>query len=567
MTTTESPILGPILSPILIVGAGTTGLTMACELARHAVPVRIVDKLPGIVPYARATGVHSRTLEIFQHLGIVDEVLAAGQKVLGMHQFVDGKPLRSVRFAEVDSPYPFTIALEQWRTETFLEGALRRLGVEVERETELVDLSDRLDGVEARLRRADGGEEIVATPWLVACDGAHSRVRHLNRQRFPGEADPRQYLVGDVAVEPAIPADEVFVYMSADGAVMFYPLPDGRNLVIADVAHRHDGREETPTLDELQALADERTSGSLRVRDPRWLSYFRIHYRVSRHYIHGRTLLAGDAVHVHSPLGGQGMNTGIQDAFNLAWKLALVAGGRAPVSLLESYEKERRAVAEDVIAVTRAETEEIEGFRDLSEAARERLILHARVPEPDRVADAKHREELDLDYRRSPICSQHRARALSGSPVSGGPHAGAQARDAGPLRVEGRELTLFELMAGPRHTLLLFVGSEGGSATRARLEGLAREVAERDADLIRACVVDTGSPPAQAPPGVTRVHDPMQALHRRYDARRECLTLIRPDGYVGFRCEPVDLGALRGHLDRLLIPRGSRAVPDATSRS
>jgi 2-polyprenyl-6-methoxyphenol hydroxylase-like FAD-dependent oxidoreductase len=544
-------------APILVVGAGTTGLTMACELARHGTPVRIVDKLPGIAPYARATGIHSRTLEIFQQLGIVDEVLAQGQKILGMNLYAAGKHLQHVRFTDVDSPYPFTVGLEQWRTEVLLERALTRLGVEVERETELVDLCDRVDGVEARLRRTDGTEEVAATPWLVACDGAHSRVRHLNRQRFPGEADPRQYVLGDVVVEPPIIRDEFSIHMTERGALLMFPLPEGRNLIMGDVALHHDGHKETPALEELQTLLDERTNGTLRVGDPRWLSYFRIHYRVSRHYAHGRTLLAGDAVHVHSPVGGQGMNTGIQDAYNLAWKLALVVGGQAPHSLLSSYEKERRAVAEDVVATTRAATERVEGFRDLPEAERERLILHMQVPEPDRTAMAEHREELDLDYRRSPICSQHRARALAGTLPSAGPHAGAQARDAGPLRVGDQTVTLFELLDGPRHSLLLFVGTQGNAATRARLEDIATQIARSRGELIDVCLADTEKGPAHSPPGITRVHDPEQALHRRYDARHECLYLIRPDGYVGFRCEPVEVAALRDYLDRIFLPSGS----------
>ena len=545
-----------VRSPILVVGAGTTGLTMACELARHGAPVRIVDKLRGIVPYARATGIHSRTLEIFQQLGIVDEVVAAGQKILGMNLYVNGKHLQHVRFAQVDSPFPFAIGLEQWRTEQFLEGLLTRLGVAVERETELVDFTDRMDGVQASLRRPDGSVEIVETPWLVACDGAHSRVRHLNRQRFPGEADPRQYVLGDVVVDPAIPRDEFAVHMTERVALMLFPLPDGRNLVIADVAQHYDGHAETPAPVEIQRLLDERTPGALRVHDARWLSYFRIHYRVARHYAHGRTLLAGDAVHVHSPVGGQGMNTGIQDAYNLAWKLARVAAGRASSSLLESYEKERRAVAEDVIATTRAATEQVEGFRDLSEAERERLVRHAQVPEPDRVPAAEHREQLDLDYRRSPICSQHRARSLAGTPVGEGPHAGAQARDAGPLGVGDRSVTLFELLAGPRHTLLLFVGAPRTAETFARLAALATQVADGQGDLIDVCLVDSEPARTPVPPGVTHVHDLEQALRRRYDGRPESLYLIRPDGYVGFRCEPAELGALRGYLDRLFLPGG-----------
>jgi hypothetical protein len=196
---------------------------------------------------------------------------------------------------------------------------------------------------------------------------------------------------------------------------------------------------------------------------------------VTRHYRHGRTLLAGDAAHVHSPVGGLGMNTGIQDAYNLGWKLALVARGRAPQSLLETYERERRAVAEDVVKVTRMMTEHLEVFRNLPPAERERLYSHAFVPEAQRLRSARQREQLDLDYRKSPICGEHRPPSAPPQ-FADGPHGGAPARDAGPLEVGGRTVTLFDLLRGPRHSLLLF--ASGASARRRgnRLTTLADSV-------------------------------------------------------------------------------------------
>src|SRR5579884_1519500 len=191
-------------APILVVGAGTTGLTMACELARHGAPVRIIDKLAAINPHCRATGLHARTFEIFYDIGIVEEILAQGLKVLGMSQYANGVRFMHSSGGELDSPYPYAVMLEQCRTEATLERLLRTFGVEVERETELIDLSQRTDGVAATIRGADGRESVVETPWLIGCDGAHSRVRHLNRIHFPGEEDARQYLVADVLMQTGL---------------------------------------------------------------------------------------------------------------------------------------------------------------------------------------------------------------------------------------------------------------------------------------------------------------------------------------------------------------------------
>jgi 2-polyprenyl-6-methoxyphenol hydroxylase-like FAD-dependent oxidoreductase len=536
-------------APILVVGGRTTGLTMACELARHGAPLRIVDKSPGIDPHCRASGIHSRTLEVFQDLGIVDEVLAAGSPISGMNQYAHGRRLVHARYDDVDSPYPYAIALGQNRTEEILEGLLTRLGLAVERQTELVSLVQHADRVSATLQHADGRQEVVDTPWLVGCDGAHSQVRHVNRQHFPGEADPHQYALADVFVDAPIARDEWHSFLTERGVLFFFPLQENRTVVAAELHEHHP--HESPTLEDIQRLVAERGPKEARISDPRWLTYFHINYRLARHYRHGRTFLAGDAVHVHSLLGGQGMNTGIQDAYNLAWKLALVTRGRAPESLLDSYEKERRGVAADVVEMTRRMTEQVEAFSHLSAADREKVCVRMAVAEPERLSEARHREELDLDYRKSPICTQHVAgnRKRFGD----GPHAGAQAPDAGKLRVAGRAVTLYELLQGAKHTLLLFVGPTHEQAAWNRLTDLAAATIETHGDRMNVHVVTTGNGTERAdlPAEITIVDDPEQTLHNRYGAETECLYLIRPDGYVGYRSAPATASRFRKYLDRV----------------
>lgn len=537
-----------------MVGAGPTGLTLACELARHGAPVRIVDKAPGIASQARATGLHSRTLEVFQQMGIVEPILAQGQRMAALNQYLNGERIRRIEFAAIDSPFPFGVALEQWRTERALEELLGRYGLAVERGWELVALEDQLDGVRARLRRADGDEELVETPWLVGCDGAHSAVRHHNRDHFIGDADPTLYAIGDVVLDPPPAAAEIHVFLARTGAAMLFPLPEGRHLLMANVEASVQESAEPPSAEELQDLVAQRVPGAPQLKDPRWRSRFRIHYRLCRHYLHGRTLLAGDAVHVHSPFGGQGMNTGIQDAFNLAWKLALVARGRAPQALLKSYEQERRGVAEEVIASTRAATEGVKALGAAAGSSEAPFERHAEMLIQEPVAQAEHREELDLDYRRSPICRQHLDRSSGGRAAAAGPHAGAQAREAGPLLLDGEHTSLFELMRGGRHLLLLFAGSDDHGAEPKQLEAIAREVERLHGDLITPHVVVAGAPgPGKAPPRGT-LHDLELALQRRFAVSGECLYLIRPDGYIGFRSVPIHLVAFRNYLDALVLP-------------
>jgi len=204
-------------SPILIVGAGTTGLAMACELARHGAPVRIIDQQSSINPHCRACSVHARTLEIFHDFGIVDEILAQGHKVLGMSQYANGERFMHSSGSEIDSPYPFTVNLEQCKTEAALERLLSSYDIEVERETELVATSGLPDGVSATIRRGNSSDEVVETPWLIGCDGAHSRVRHLNHLHFPGKEDLHQYCLADVLVESTLAHDEIHTFMGDRG--------------------------------------------------------------------------------------------------------------------------------------------------------------------------------------------------------------------------------------------------------------------------------------------------------------------------------------------------------------
>jgi 2-polyprenyl-6-methoxyphenol hydroxylase-like FAD-dependent oxidoreductase len=337
---------------VLVVGAGPVGLTMACELARYQVPIRIVDKAPQRTDKSKAIVLWSRTLELLDRGAETSRpFLEGGFKVHNVNFIAsDGAVVGRVGMDSVKSPYPYALMLPQSDTERLLEERLRAMGIEVERNTEVTALTTDGLGVEASLRRGDGSAENVHADWLVGCDGAHSVVRHALGAPFTGTTMDSDWILADVHMRGyQFPDDEVAVYWARDGVLPIFPISPGRYRVLANIPPTGAEHPLTPTLEEVQAILDRRGAKGAVAFDPIWLAGFRINARKVAKYRAGRVFLTGDAAHVHSPAGGEGMNTGMQDSFNLAWKLALVARGLCADSLLDSYSAERSEVGEEVL--------------------------------------------------------------------------------------------------------------------------------------------------------------------------------------------------------------------------
>ena len=295
---------------VLVVGAGPVGLLMASELARHGVPVRVIDKAPAASDKSKALGVHARSLEMLENIGIVESFLAAGINIYGVSVYCEGKRIVHLGFDELKSPYPFVLMIPQSKTESILSEHLAHLGYQIERNVELIGFSDEQEQVIATLRHADGLIETMPTPWLIGCDGAHSTVRHILGLPFAGAQYQEVFGLADVKVDWTLPEDEMHTFLSEEGPLVFFPFGSGRYRVMAEATHDMD-TENAPSLKDFQALVDRRCSAGATLSDPHWLTWFKFHCRsVSRLWC-GRVFLAGDAAHIHSPVGGQGMNTGM----------------------------------------------------------------------------------------------------------------------------------------------------------------------------------------------------------------------------------------------------------------
>jgi 2-polyprenyl-6-methoxyphenol hydroxylase-like FAD-dependent oxidoreductase len=340
---------------VLVVGAGPVGLTMAAELARYGVSVRIVEKAAQRTGKSKALVVWSRTLELMDRMGCAQAFVDAGMKAIAANIVAGDEHIARITLDGVASPYPYALMLPQSETERLMEEHLASLGVRVERSAELAGFEANENGVVSTLRYTDGHEEMQEAGWLIGCDGAHSTVRHQLGMQFEGNTLASDWILADVYLTGVLNPGEIAILWHADGVLAIFPITQDRYRVIANVESKGAqtqgvGLNAEPTLEEVQALLDGRGPGGMVASKPVWLAGFHINERKVKDYRAGRVFLAGDAAHIHSPAGGQGMNTGMQDACNLAWKLALVSRGICePEPLLGSYSTERGAVGDQVL--------------------------------------------------------------------------------------------------------------------------------------------------------------------------------------------------------------------------
>jgi 2-polyprenyl-6-methoxyphenol hydroxylase-like FAD-dependent oxidoreductase len=414
--------MNPDRVDVLVCGAGPTGLVLALRLARAGgrVRFRIIDAAAEPGTTSRALVVHARTLEFYRQMGLADAFLAEGLRFLAANMWVRGRRMARAVLGDMGkglSPFPFMFVCPQDRHERFLIEHLRRAGVEVERPMTLVDFTQDGGGVKARLKDAKGEIQQCEASYLAGCDGARSTVRDTLGVGFPGGTYDRVFYVADVEATGPVMNDELHVALDDVEFMAVFPLKGGHTArLIGTVRAEQESVRESLTWDDVGRRVAERMGIS--VQRVNWFSTYRVHHRVASGFQKGRAFLLGDAAHIHSPVGGQGMNTGIGDAVNLAWKLADVLRGRAPESLLDTYPPERMAFAQRLIATTDR------GFTvATSPSARARVVRTRILPRVLPVAVRLPSVRRLMFRTVSQIAINYRGQALSAGnvgPVEGG---------------------------------------------------------------------------------------------------------------------------------------------------
>jgi 2-polyprenyl-6-methoxyphenol hydroxylase-like FAD-dependent oxidoreductase len=558
---------------ILVVGAGPVGLSLACALHRQGVGCLLIDADEGPTPRneSRALGIQARTMEVFRAFGLAGRIQDEGRPMHGLGLFRAGRPLGRIRFeldGDVAAEFRHPIILSQARTERLLLECLQAMGGAAAWGRKLESFTQDAEGVSARVVDLDGTPREVRASWMIGCDGARSAVRRGLNLAFEGGEYEERFLLADLHVGWSMPDDQAVIALTPGGPMVCFPLPEPGRWRLVDTTGLVDAQTPEAIADRFRSLVNEHVAPGTVVDEPSWTSSFRLHRRVVDRYRVGRCFVAGDAAHLHSPAGGQGMNTGIQDAFNLAWKLALAVQGRAAEGLLDSYQAERRPVAVGVLRGTDVMTRVVTLRNPLARTVRNRLFAIAGGLSAVRHRVSLQLSELAVNYRQSPIVAGddpgwleaigrgglaglRRERAFAG-----GPRAGDRAPDV-PLRSEIQPgdpawSRLSDALSEPCHHLLVFEGLEptdGPVPDGRAIEALVE--ASRGRDWLvpwrvrNARTADDGAAAARI------LLDPDGVLHRAYGALAPCLYVIRPDGYIGYRSPRCDGRGLRDYRKRI----------------
>ncbi|KAI4868640.1 FAD binding domain-containing protein [Hypoxylon rubiginosum] len=523
---------------VLIVGGGPTGVTLALELAVHGISFRIVDRELQRSDKSRALGVQPRTLELLNRHGDVRRLVSQGNLSSGTTFYLNGKKAADVDISGLaqDTAFPLILIISQVDTEEFLDGCLAKRGFAVERGLEAQSVVQDSKGATVKLSRPDGTEETIRAKYIVGADGAHSSVRRAaTGLTFQGAAYPQDFILCDASIRNAnIPWNRFSLCMGR-GSLAVFPLQNGTCRVV--VSRMGPKGNEDPKLEDFQTMLNQLHPDAGELYNPTWITQFHLHHRGVNSYRDGRLFVAGDAAHIHSPAGAQGMNTGIQDSVNLGWKLAKVIRGQRPDSFLDSYDRERRPIGQNLLETSDkmftwgcSSNPFFVTFRNLLFT----WVLPWFVSSRNRRVNIyKFISEFGISYKASPVVAT--APGFSGSVVGG---------DRVPdnlIRSAGKEKYFLELITPDAYHLVLLAGVGASAATKEDLLEAQSQFENQNLDRAKLHMILSEPAGSDSASGYTDIGN---HLHKEFGVSKPSYAYIRPDGYIehiGFLTELSEL--------------------------
>jgi 2-polyprenyl-6-methoxyphenol hydroxylase-like FAD-dependent oxidoreductase len=513
---------------VLIVGAGPTGLTTAIELARRNVDVRIIERRSQPSTRSKALVIHARTLELMDILGVADEMVQRGYTSPGIDFSADAQnPLRASMY-NLDTRFPFILILPQAETEAILERRLNELGVEVERDHQLTNFTDTGTSVHSFNETGDSSSFELESRYLVGADGAHSIVRKTLNLPFEGSSYDWTAFLGDVQLHGHHAEGGTQQHSNNRGLAFIVPFKDGTHRIVTiDRQYQNQPKKQDLSLAELQESISAILEKPVKLSDPAWLTRWGSSLRLASQYQVGRVFLGGDATHTHSPAGGQGLNTGVQDAFNLGWKLAFAVRGDAPTRLLDTYYSERFPIGKKILRT--------------SDFLLRSLLVHQPIAR-------SLREFLFRLLIPLPLVQRNLALNLSGLGIQYqtgvGAKAGKRIPDMSLMSAQQKQVRLYELLRFPGYTLLLFINPEQVQNASSVLD----QISPYQGETLQVHIILNNGLPQLHDFGVNTLVDYRGDWETRLGTKTGRALLLRPDGYVAFDCQELNAGVIEHYL-------------------
>jgi 2-polyprenyl-6-methoxyphenol hydroxylase-like FAD-dependent oxidoreductase len=534
-----------MLDRVLIVGAGPTGMTAALELSRLGIPVRLIDKNDKPETTSRAIGVQARTLELLELRGLASSLVQHGNPGLAFSLYGNGKRIWRLAFEGISSKYNYLLFVSQAETENVLREALDKAGVTIERSITFLALGqgDRDKNLAAVLQHKDGSLEQVECSYLIDAEGAHSTARGTVGLHFEGKSHLEHYALGDLHVDGDLVETDFHIFSSEHGFMSMFPMGGRRFRVMADNPINQASKGTGPSLEELQQIYDQRSHIPVKLRDMTWSSWFRINSRMVKRLQAGRVFLGGDSAHIHSPAGAQGMNTGMQDAINLCWKLAMVIKGQAKPELLETYSEERIPIIQMVLKKTEAVNDAIASENRLFRSVFNHIAPWLVGMENVQHNAAEHMSQLALNYRESSLSAPggNRGELRAGDRLPDLPVT--LLHSEGSSETQPRPATIFSLL-NPSFFTLLYCNIRDPAKTHSEVQSAI-------------------GPWHHMMRGHLIASNPSDDRFKKCFGYSPLIMLVRPDGYAAFIGPDNSSAKLAHFCEKWLVPQTSGEVENA----